>query len=33
MDVLTNWDKVVEAAKECTILFNMIDVGEYLGCK
>jgi len=30
MDVLTNWDKVVEAARECTVLFNMIDVGEYL---
>lgn len=30
MDVLTNWDKVVAAAKECTVLFNMIDTGEYL---
>jgi hypothetical protein len=30
MDVLTNWDKVVSAARECTILFNMIDTGEYL---
>lgn len=30
MDVLKNWDKVVIASKECNILFNMIDVGEYL---
>jgi len=30
LDVLKNWDKVVAKAKECTIIFNMIDVGEYL---
>ena len=30
MDVLTNWDKVVQAARECTVIFNMIDTGDYL---
>ena len=30
MDVLTNWKKVVEVAKESTVIFNMIDTGEYL---
>ena len=26
---LKNWSKVVELSKEATVIFNMIDVGEY----
>ena len=29
IDVLKNWQKVVELCKESTVVFNMIDVGEY----
>jgi hypothetical protein len=29
LDALQHWDKVVEIAKECTVIFNMIDVGDY----
>ena len=29
MNALTNWDKIVEASKDGTVLFNMIDVGDY----
>ncbi len=29
MDALTNWDQVVKASEDCTVLFNMIDVGDY----
>ena len=28
MNVLTNWDKVVDLAKQSTFIFNMIDVGD-----
>ena len=28
MNALTNWDKIVTAAKECNAIFNMIDVGH-----
>jgi len=28
IDVLINWPKVVEMAKEATVVFNMIDVGD-----
>lgn len=24
-----NWDKIVEFSKEVTVVFNMIDVGDY----
>jgi len=24
-----NWDKIVEYSKEATVVFNMIDVGDY----
>jgi len=30
INVLTEWAKVVEIGRECTVVFNMIDVGEYL---
>ena len=29
MDALKNWDKIVELVEESTVVFNMIDVGEY----
>lgn len=29
MDALKNWDKIVNFVEECTVVFNMIDVGEY----
>ena len=29
MDALLNWDKIVNFVEECTVVFNMIDVGEY----
>ncbi len=29
IDVLKEWGKVVEASKECTVIFNMVDVGNY----
>ena len=29
INVLTNWNVVVEQAKQSTIIFNMIDVGDY----
>lgn len=28
-DAMTNWGKIVEISKEATVIFNMIDVGEY----
>lgn len=30
MDILYNWTEIVRIAKDCTVIFNMIDVGEYL---
>eukprot|EP01080_Neovahlkampfia_damariscottae_P011097 gene11097-3804_t len=27
MDALQNWNKIITAAKECNVIFNMIDVG------
>jgi len=30
IEVLSNWEKIVQISKECTVIFNMIDVGEYL---
>ena len=29
MDALTNFDKIVNFVEESTVVFNMIDVGEY----
>jgi hypothetical protein len=29
MDALKNWDKIVKAAEDCDVIFNMIDVGDY----
>jgi molybdopterin/thiamine biosynthesis adenylyltransferase len=29
MCALENWSKIVELSKEATVIFNMIDVGEY----
>ena len=29
MCALQNWPKIVELSKEATVVFNMIDVGEY----
>jgi molybdopterin/thiamine biosynthesis adenylyltransferase len=29
MCALENWQKIVELSKEATVIFNMIDVGEY----
>jgi molybdopterin/thiamine biosynthesis adenylyltransferase len=29
MCALQNWPKIVELAKEATVIFNMIDVGDY----
>ena len=29
MDVLPNWQKVVQLVEESSVVFNMIDVGEY----
>ena len=26
---LSNWSKIVELSKEATVVFNMIDVGDY----
>jgi len=28
-DVLPNWQKIIEFAKESTVVFNMIDVGDF----
>jgi adenylyltransferase/sulfurtransferase len=28
-DAVKNWNRVVEFAKESTVVFNMIDVGDY----
>ena len=28
-DALTNWPKIVELSLESTVIFNMIDVGDY----
>ena len=29
MDALQNWDKIVNFVEESTVVFNMIDVGEF----
>ena len=29
MCALQNWHKIVELSKEATVIFNMIDVGDY----
>lgn len=29
MCALKNWSKIVEMAKQSTVIFNMIDVGDY----
>ena len=29
MCALENWQKIVELSKEATVIFNMIDVGDY----
>ena len=29
MDVLPNWQQIVAFVEECSVVFNMIDVGEY----
>lgn len=29
IDALTYWPQIVEMSKEATVVFNMIDVGEY----
>lgn len=29
MCALENWGKIVELAKECNCIINMIDVGDY----
>jgi len=29
MDVLNHWHKIVEISKECTVFFNMVDIGDY----
>ncbi|KAJ3439547.1 ubiquitin-activating enzyme e1 [Anaeramoeba flamelloides] len=29
MEALGNWSKIVKAARECTVIFNLIDVGAY----
>lgn len=29
MNALEKWDEICKVAKECTVVFNMIDVGEY----
>jgi hypothetical protein len=29
LDVLKEWPRVVEVAKQCNIIFNGIDVGDY----
>ena len=29
MCALKNWQKIVELSKDATIIFNMIDVGDY----
>uniref|UniRef100_A0A6B2LEU1 THIF-type NAD/FAD binding fold domain-containing protein n=1 Tax=Arcella intermedia TaxID=1963864 RepID=A0A6B2LEU1_9EUKA len=29
LNALTNWSKVVSIAKQCTVIFNNIDVGHY----
>jgi len=29
LNVVTNWPKVVAVAKQCTVLFNNIDIGHY----
>ena len=28
-DVVEEWGRVVELAKDCSVIFNMVDVGEY----
>ena len=28
-DAVENWDRIVEFSKEATVVFNMIDVGDY----
>ena len=29
MDALQNWDKIFNFVEECTVVFKMINVGEY----
>jgi len=29
LDALKHWDKIVEIARDCNVIFNMIDVGDY----
>jgi len=29
LDVIKHWDRIVEYARQCTVVFNMIDVGDY----
>lgn len=29
LDILKHWDKIVEVSKECTVIFNMVDIGNY----
>ena len=29
MDALQNWDKIFNFVEECTVVFKIIDVGEY----
>lgn len=29
LDALKEWQKIVELSKESTVVFNMIDVGDY----
>ena len=29
IDAMKQWQKVVELSRDCTVVFNMIDVGEY----
>lgn len=29
MDAVKNWDKIVQTVKQCNVVFNMIDVGDY----
>lgn len=29
IDVLKEWCKIVEVSRECTVIFNMVDIGNY----
>jgi hypothetical protein len=29
IDAIKQWSKIVDLCRECTVVFNMIDIGDY----